>query len=256
MTSTSYIDLTIDNFDVQLPHEGQEKHGVDDDISQPNSKRAKVEHGTESVAAAEEAENGLDDVDNDEDAEDNCSICLHRVEDRTVIPNCSHEFCFECLLVWIGLRFLSKDVGRHWIMFANGQHGNAIYEHDLYAKHVGSNKYTKYRPYPTPSQFAASADLIARTTTFLRRELRVWEGLDVEFLTNLIISLMKSIDIRSESAVKLLAEFLDMGSPEAAKGKHVNSEHFAHEVYCYVRSPYKDLFVYDTIVQASPFKLP
>lgn len=102
MTSTSYIDLTIDNFDVQLPHEGQEKHGVDDDISQPNSKRAKVEHGTESVAAAEEAENGLDDVDNDEDAEDNCSICLHRVEDRTVIPNCSHEFCFECLLVWIG----------------------------------------------------------------------------------------------------------------------------------------------------------
>lgn len=60
---------------------------------------------------------------------------------------------------------------------------------------------------------------------------------------------MKSIDIRSESAVKLLAEFLDMGSPEAAKGKHVNSEHFAHEVYCYVRSPYKDLFVYDTIVQ-------
>lgn len=50
-------------------------------------------------------------------------------------------------------------------------------------KHVGSNKYTKYRPYPTPSQFSASPDLISRTMTFLRRELRVWEGLDVEVST-------------------------------------------------------------------------
>lgn len=34
---------------------------------------------------------------------------------------------------------------------------------------------------------------------------------------------MKSIDIRSESAVKLLAEFLDMDTSE-----RVNAEHFAH----------------------------
>lgn len=34
---------------------------------------------------------------------------------------------------------------------------------------------------------------------------------------------MKSIDIRSESAVKLLAEFLDMDT-----GERVNAEHFAH----------------------------
>lgn len=47
-------------------------------------------------------------------------------------------------------------------------------------KHVASNSYTKYRPYPTPSQFSSSPDLISRTTTFLRRELQVWEGLDVE----------------------------------------------------------------------------
>lgn len=36
---------------------------------------------------------------------------------------------------------------------------------------------------------------------------------------------MKSIDIRSESAVKLLGEFLDM---DAESSKHVNAEHFAH----------------------------
>lgn len=39
---------------------------------------------------------------------------------------------------------------------------------------------------------------------------------------------MKSIDIRSESAVKLLAEFLDMDAPYVEGGRHVNAEHFAH----------------------------
>jgi len=73
-----------------------------------------------------------------------------------------------------------------------------IYEHDLYAKvrplinsnsislcnkrlqHVASNVFTKYRACPTPPHFSASQDLISRTTTFLRRELQVWENLDVE----------------------------------------------------------------------------
>lgn len=87
---------------------------------------------------------------------------------------------------------------------------------------------------------------------FLRRELRVWPNLDVEvsffpalprivhpsccsfmsiirqFLTAYTISLMKSIDIRSESAVKLLSEFLDLDTPYAAGARHVNAEHFAH----------------------------
>ena len=29
--------------------------------------------------------------------EERCSICLQAYEDRTMIPTCSHEFCFECL---------------------------------------------------------------------------------------------------------------------------------------------------------------
>lgn len=76
---------------------------------------------------------------------------------------------------------------------------------------------------------------------------------------------MKSIDIRSESAVKLMAEFLDMDSG----GDRKNAEHFAHgkfkfillqsqrlmivsiEVYCYLRSPYRDLAGYDAVVQVS-----
>ena len=38
----------------------------------------------------------------DEDDHLNCSICLQPLVDRTLIPSCSHEFCFECILVWTG----------------------------------------------------------------------------------------------------------------------------------------------------------
>ncbi|KAF9232392.1 hypothetical protein BU15DRAFT_55083 [Melanogaster broomeanus] len=124
-----------------------------------------------------------------------------------------------------------------------------IYHHDLYAKHVASNPYTRYRPFPTPAQFAASPDLISRMTTFLRRELHVWPNLDVEFLTTFTISLMKAIDIRAQSAVKLLSEFLDLDAPYVEGGRYVNAEHFAHEIYCYLRSPYRDLNTYDALVQ-------
>ena len=39
---------------------------------------------------------------------------------------------------------------------------------------------------------------------------------------------MKSIDIRSDSAIKLLAEFLDMDPSPAEGRRHANAEHFAH----------------------------
>ena len=93
---------------------------------------------------------------------------------------------------------------------------------------------------------------------------------------------MKAIDIRSESAVKLLAEFLDMDTPYAEGERFPNAEHFAHgkscdlqfsvvrydplskqtgsnlrepitELYCYLRSPYKSLSTYDANAQVVPF---
>jgi hypothetical protein len=56
-----------------------------------------------------------------------------------------------------------------------------------------------------------------------------------EFLVTFTISLMKSIDIRCESAVKLLAEFLDLDSPYFLGARHTNAEHFAHGwlVFCH-----------------------
>lgn len=70
-------------------------------MKSPPQKRIKLEpepeppltSPSEGLEAAEELE--------DHDGE-HCSICLQPYSDRTVIPICSHEFCFECLLVWTG----------------------------------------------------------------------------------------------------------------------------------------------------------
>jgi hypothetical protein len=58
--------------------------------------------------------------------------------------------------------------------------------------------------------------------------LSAYPDIDEQFLVTFVISLMKSIDIRSESAIKLLAEFLDMDTPYVPGERHVNAEHFAH----------------------------
>lgn len=76
--------------------------------SSPPTKRVKLEElsptakvsGLGSKIKLEETV-GIPD-DELEESDDNCSICLHSVVDRTVVPKCSHEFCFECLLVWTG----------------------------------------------------------------------------------------------------------------------------------------------------------
>lgn len=98
-------------------------------------------------------------------------------------------------------------------------------------------------PNPTPRQITDDPTLIQRATSFLRRELRVWSLVDVEFLTSYILSLIKAIDIRSEPAVRLLGEFLN--TPQLPRG----AEQFAHELYSWLRSPYKELRRYDEIAQ-------
>ncbi|KAK1920779.1 hypothetical protein DB88DRAFT_513526 [Papiliotrema laurentii] len=134
------------------------------------------------------------------------------------------------------------------------QRRREIYQYGLYAKHIGSNPYTRFRPNPTPRQIAEDPVLVQRATAFLRRELRVWSSIDVEFLTTYVLSLLKAIDIRSEPAVRLLAEFLDPPSQSSAA---INSgpeypngaEHLVHELYSFLRSPYKELRKWDEIVQ-------
>jgi hypothetical protein len=40
--------------------------------------------------------------------EDHCTICLQTIVDRALIPECSHEFCFECLMIWSGKKFIES----------------------------------------------------------------------------------------------------------------------------------------------------
>ncbi|TYJ55817.1 hypothetical protein B9479_003469 [Cryptococcus floricola] len=120
------------------------------------------------------------------------------------------------------------------------------YQHELYAKHMGTNRHSRFRPNPTPRQISEDPQLAQRAQAFIRRELRIWPALDVEYLTTYILSLLKAIDARSEAIVRLLSEFLDTDEfPSAA-------EHFAHEVYSFLRSPFRFLSEYDEIAQYDP----
>jgi hypothetical protein len=81
---------------------------------------------------------------------------------------------------------------------------------------------------------------------------------------------MRSIDIRSEPAVRLLSDFLDVRGSEGRERQ--GTEHFVHgesnclvvigaglrliirhriEFVAFLRSPYRDLAVYDAVVQVS-----
>ncbi|KAK0438518.1 uncharacterized protein EV420DRAFT_1585562 [Desarmillaria tabescens] len=188
------------------------------------------------------------DVDEDEDEDkDNCSICLQALVDRTVIPTCWHEFCFDCLVIWtVKVTFripwvhvlifgdldqsrkcplCAQTIGEYLIHRIRSRYDYQkrylaplskprllplraaqnpgqevwrqrrrrewerrdqdevdklersmetrrwVYEHGLYAKHVASNEYAKYRPYSTPAQFAASQEMVSKTMMFLRKSM-------------------------------------------------------------------------------------
>lgn len=86
-------------------------------MDSPPLKRVKLE---QSPTLATEPQLDAVGAEDTEDADgDHCSICLQPYADRTVIPTCSHEFCFECLLIWTGKSLLNYVNG---IRYRNQQH--------------------------------------------------------------------------------------------------------------------------------------
>ncbi|KAI0631389.1 hypothetical protein C8Q77DRAFT_1126524 [Trametes polyzona] len=72
-------------------------------MDSPPAKRLKLEQLDEALRPADTASGTLPaELEEDADGE-HCSICLQPYDDRTMIPTCSHEFCFECLLIWTGM---------------------------------------------------------------------------------------------------------------------------------------------------------
>jgi hypothetical protein len=98
-------------------------------------------------------------------------------------------------------RSISKRrwIYRHHLYAKVGTIHNIRFELRVYPfilKHVASNVYTRYRPFPTPAQFSTSADYMSRATTFIRRELQVWPNLDVE-VSFLLFTDILAIDLTS-----------------------------------------------------------
>ncbi|KAG2131196.1 hypothetical protein BD769DRAFT_1355369 [Suillus cothurnatus] len=207
---------------------------MSDSPTRPSPKRIKLDV----ISASPRSVNNPSTLNDDDLGHDHCVICLQPLVDRTVIPTCSHEFCFECILIWaeqsqkcplcsqlIGEYVIHHirsefDYQKHYLppprsssprLLPTGESRARVsrrarrsrywgrrdrhdadeleraiakrrwvYQNHLYAKHVASNSFTRYRPYPSPAQFAASPNMISRATIFLRRELRVWQNLDVE----------------------------------------------------------------------------
>jgi Zinc finger, C3HC4 type (RING finger) len=116
-----------------------------------------------------------------EDSEDSCSICLHSIADRTVIPKCSHEFCFECLLVWTGMSLprliptvphFSKEQSRRCPLCSQTIGEYLI--HSIRSRYDYRKHYLpSLRTSPLPSH-PAQTNAVLRTTRQRRRREREW----------------------------------------------------------------------------------
>ncbi len=80
-------------------------------MNSPPTKRIKLES---SPPTEPEDANALEPEELEDTDAEHCSICLQPYADRTMIPTCSHEFCFECLLIWTG-----ECLNRHANLYAS-----------------------------------------------------------------------------------------------------------------------------------------
>ncbi|KAK3290638.1 uncharacterized protein B0H64DRAFT_420829 [Chaetomium fimeti] len=136
-----------------------------------------------------------------------------------------------------------------------------VYQYQLYSLHIGSNRISRYRPPPTPVQFATTPHLVSRARLWIRRELQAFSFLsepptttnntnntnntantNAEFLLEYIIAILKTVDLQDSAgqAETMLADFL--GGAAAARL-------FLHELRSWLRSPAAGLAAWDREVQ-------
>lgn len=130
-----------------------------------------------------------------------------------------------------------------------------VYARGLYSLHVGTNRLSRFRDL-TPQLFARDEELVSRARKWIRRELQVFDFLNVdgrgeqgvccrannaEFLLQYIVAILKTVDIKGSGgqAEDMLQEFL---------GRE-NTQLFLHELKAWLRSPYTALEDWDRHVQ-------
>ncbi|KAK0749938.1 hypothetical protein B0T18DRAFT_323656 [Schizothecium vesticola] len=125
-----------------------------------------------------------------------------------------------------------------------------IYRHNLYSLHIGTNRHSRYRLPPTPSDFTRTPHLVSRARLWIRRELQVFSflsdaapgrGDNAEFLLEYIIAILKTVDVQGSAgeAAGMLGDFL--GREHAAL--------FWHELRSWLRSPAGTLAAWDREVR-------
>lgn len=102
-----------------------------------------------------------------------------------------------------------------------------VYRQALFCQHIGSNRKSKLTYPSSPSTIASTPSLQSTLLHFIRRELLAYPmtNLDIDFLATYAINVFKSLEIKSNEAIRLLADFLGFEG----------AEHFCHEVYTFAR---------------------
>ncbi|XP_038048527.1 E3 ubiquitin-protein ligase Topors-like [Patiria miniata] len=113
-----------------------------------------------------------------------------------------------------------------------------IYRAGLWVRHMGSNRFTRFRDI-SPEFFSENPATTHRLVPWLRRELGIlFTGEDhVTFMTQYILSLIPNVHMQTEEFHEHLRPFL-----------YGQTEHFIHEFVSFARSPY-DMNTYDQIAQ-------
>ena len=118
-----------------------------------------------------------------------------------------------------------------------------IYATNSQSLHVGASRLSSYQNF-TPQTFATTPHLQTRARTFMRRELQVFDFVQLsntEFLIEYIVAILKKAEIKGADgvAVELVGEFLG----------HDSVVLFLHELEAWLRSPYERLQDWDRAVQ-------
>ncbi|KAL2917966.1 hypothetical protein HK105_202380 [Polyrhizophydium stewartii] len=89
-----------------------------------------------------------------------------------------------------------------------------------------------------PAFFRAQPAALERLVPWIRRDLQALLHMsDVEIVKDIVVSVLKRHEPRSDEAIKALSDFLGE-----------NAEHFLHELVCFASSPF-NIPAYDAAVQ-------
>ncbi|KAL8862550.1 MAG: hypothetical protein Q9178_001048 [Gyalolechia marmorata] len=224
---------------------------------------------------------------------ENCVVCLQPITEQALCKPCRHaNFDFLCLISWLQERstcplcnhLLTLALAQELTFLQNLQSSSRrkpeelhhterqrlieysspdaallrrrqVYARKLYSSHVGTNRLSRYQDL-SPQLFSRDEELLRRARKWIRRELQVFDFLNVdgqeeegiirrtnnaEFLLEYIVAILKTVDVKGSGgqAEEMLQEFL---------GRE-NTQLFLHELKAWLRSPYTSLEDWDRHVQ-------